>query len=172
MMRYEIIEQFEEMVEKKDINECLAFIADATKHANYEDTEQMVIAVLRAENFTLEVHQEVLEAVLTAFFNSREENHPTRHGYWVHSLSHFVDKLWELGMMDWIKKFHEAAITGAKELNEPNCLDRLLESLSNQDPEKINQTDFYNLEDLEEILANCLDWQRKDLEKYIKLLRK
>jgi len=135
------MEKFEKMVKEVNVEMCLAFMRER-ENANYHDAEEMVIAVLRADNFNLENHDKVLEAALTAFFNSRDENNAMNHGQWVHSLSHFIDKLWEYNMLDWVKKYYEAAFKGSVELNNSNCCDRLINSFNEYDNGSMAPAEF------------------------------
>lgn len=66
-----------------------------------------------------------MEAVFEAFLGTRE-NRYQQHGYWVHSLSHFTNILWERRMDGWIKKFNEVSFKGDNELRDSNCSARLV----------------------------------------------
>lgn len=88
----------------------------------YHEGESFVFTVLREKKST----PELVEAVLEAFLGTRE-NRYKQHGYWVHSLSHFTEILWERRMDGWIKKFNEVSFKGANELRDSNCSDRLVD---------------------------------------------
>lgn len=88
---------------------------------DYEEGESFVLTVLREEKSTPELVEEVLEAFL-----GTRENRYRHHGYWVHSLSHFTEILWERRLDGWIKKFNEVSFKGANELGDSNCSDRLV----------------------------------------------
>ncbi len=68
---------------------------------------------------------EKIETRLQAFLQVHETSKPN-HGYWVHSLSHFDERLWELGLLDWIKRLYGVAFRTALQLGDWNCCDRLL----------------------------------------------
>lgn len=63
--------------------------------------------------------------VLDYFIQQREDFCP-QHGYWVHSVSHFNEKLWELGLIDEVQRFIKISIQGANELSDDNCSGRLI----------------------------------------------
>lgn len=88
---------------------------------DYQEAELFVFTVLDNEKST----PELVRVVLEAFLDMRENWRP-KHGYWVHSLSHFTEILWERRMDQWIKKFNEVSFRGANELGDPNCSDRLV----------------------------------------------
>lgn len=87
---------------------------------NYHQAEENVAKVLKSNPSPVQ-----LDAALEQFLNSRV-NRYEQHGYWVHSLSHFMDKLYKLGRLDWVKRFNEVAFRGANELGDSNCSDRLI----------------------------------------------
>lgn len=88
---------------------------------DYHEGESFVFTVLNEEKST----PELVEATLEAFLGTRK-NCYEQHGYWVHSLSHFTERLWKRRMDGWIKKFNEVSFKGAKELCDSNCSDRLV----------------------------------------------
>lgn len=107
---------------------------------DYHESEQQVFEILAHEKST----PELVEAVLEAFMNTRTNSKPL-HGYWVHSLSHFTDKLWERRLTDWIKRFNEVAFKGATEIPDDNCSDRLVYDFGsfsqwNDDPSEFGLT--------------------------------
>jgi hypothetical protein len=115
-------------------NDRSARVKQLLKDGNYEHAEKLIVAAFdyhEAELFVLAVlrHEsapaELLEAALEAFLDSREHRYQ-QHGFWVHSLSHFTDWLWERRMLDWIKRFNEVAFRGATELWDSKCSDRLI----------------------------------------------
>lgn len=53
---------------------------------------------------------------------------PDNHGSWVHSLSHFTGKLWELREIDLLKELYRVALEGVRETGDSNCADRLISS--------------------------------------------
>lgn len=108
---------------------------------DYNEAEQVVFSVLSHER----TPQELIELVLETFLNSRK-NRYGQHGYWVHSLSHFTDILWQRKMFDWIKKFNQVAFKGACELNDSNCSERLVNDFAeyaafDDDPADFHITD-------------------------------
>lgn len=93
----------------------------AKSPVDYQESEDFVFAVLKAEV----VNDELLDAALEAFLNTRENWDP-KHGYWVHSLSHFTKDLWKLRKLAWIKRLSEVSFKGANELGDTNCSGRLV----------------------------------------------
>ena len=87
---------------------------------NYHQAEENVVKVLKSNHTPVQ-----LDEALEQFLNTRT-NRYEQHGYWVHSLSHFMDKLYELGRLDWVKRLNEVAFRGANELGDSNCSDRLI----------------------------------------------
>jgi hypothetical protein len=67
----------------------------------------------------------LLRATLTKFEASRIPS-PKEHGYWVHSLSHFAEKLWHLGEVAWLKTGYQTAFNGAYQLGNFTCCEHLL----------------------------------------------
>ena len=107
----------------------------------YLDAEKLANqACLNALNGKASVEE--LDQALQTFMDSRE-NRYRQHGYWVHSLSHFTDKLWELGSLDWIKRFNEVAFTGANELGDPSCSDRLVTDFAKNAPFDFDPAEFH-----------------------------
>lgn len=90
----------------------------------YHEGESMVFAVLRAG---ADAPAELLDWALENFMKTRT-NRREQHGYWVHSVSHFTKKLWELrpAMDKWIKEINRVSFKGANELGDSNCSDRLI----------------------------------------------
>jgi hypothetical protein len=88
---------------------------------DYSVAEKAVVAVFKNDQATAAEIDEVLEG----FLATRENRHE-QHGYWVHSLSHFTDRLWSKKMFSWIKRFNLVAFRGAVALDDPNCSDRLV----------------------------------------------
>ena len=118
--------------------------------ANYNKSESFVFEVLNEEKST----PELVEAVLEAFLGTRE-NRYKEHGYWVHSLSHFTEILWERRMDGWIKKFNEVSFKGANELRDPNCSDRLVSDFGSYSKFDDDPADFaLTLENL-----RWMDWK-------------
>lgn len=87
----------------------------------YLEAEEFVSVVLADEKSP----SELVEATLETFLYYRTNCKPY-HGYWVHSLSHFTNVLWERRMDSWIKKFNDVSFKGANKLRDPNCSDRLV----------------------------------------------
>lgn len=92
---------------------------------DYNEGEIFVAEILRTNKEIPEL-DELLNDALQGFLNSHE-NRYKQHGYWVHSLSHFTNKLWKRRMDAWIKKLNEIAFTGANELGNSACCDRLVD---------------------------------------------
>lgn len=89
---------------------------------NYQDAESCVYEVLKNEKST----PELIDAALQGCFNLHEKMSRYQHNGWVHSMSHFMEKLWDLRLIEWIKKFHEVSFKGAKEWGATSCSDRLV----------------------------------------------
>jgi hypothetical protein len=66
-----------------------------------------------------------LPEIIGRFIKMRK-NLRAHHGYWVHSLSHFDEKLWQLKQYKLLKKLYMEAIQGAIETEDLNCLGRIL----------------------------------------------
>lgn len=109
---------FVSMVKSGDLESAKVAIMNVYE---YHAAEQAVFAAFKA------AQAELVEVALKKFMGTHEAcNMTPYHGYWVHSLSHFTDKLWERRMTDWIKRFNEVAFSGANELGDDNCSDRLV----------------------------------------------
>lgn len=134
--------------EQKKINETMkAYIATG----NFEAVEMMIqgvtdyhlgeayaIAILKAEN----APQALIDAGLERFVNTRK-NRRDDHGNWVHSLSHFTELIWKRGRKDWIKRLNLIAFTGAVELNDTSCSDRLVDDFGKYSEWNDNPVDFH-----------------------------
>ncbi|MBP9821845.1 MAG: hypothetical protein KBC81_00110 [Candidatus Pacebacteria bacterium] len=92
---------------------------------DYHDAERIAVALLDDQSST----PELLDVALQAFLDSREDRYQ-EHGYWVHSLSHFTNRLWARRLDGWIKKFNEVAFKGANELRDSNCSSRLVDDFA------------------------------------------
>lgn len=125
-MKWEEIKKKEEKISNLlEAGDEKAVLEIINKVSDYREGESVVVAVLKYENAS----KEVVDAALQRFLDSRDNCSP-EHGCWVHSLSHFTQKLWKRRMMDWIRKLNEAAFCGANELGDINCSDRLLSDFS------------------------------------------
>lgn len=94
----------------------------ALQPTNEHDAEGFVYAALNYEPAI----PELIDAALQGCFNLHEKMGKWSHGTWVHSMSHFMTKLWDRRLTEWIKRFHEVSFKGAKEWNETSCSDRLV----------------------------------------------
>ncbi len=124
-------DQLKGLIQTGQIDRAIDMVRNTT---NYHEGEGFVFTVLYEEKS----EPELVEAALEAFLKCRE-NCYGQHGYWVHSLSHFTELLWERRMDKWIKKFNEVAFTGANELGDSRCSLRLVVNFSrfakfNDDP--------------------------------------
>lgn len=108
------------------------------KAENYKDAENFVFDCFQEKYSSPELR----EAVLKVFLNTRVNCYP-QHGYWVHSLSHFIDLLWESKMYKWIARFYEVAFKGANELGDSNCSRRLIYEFVNRAKHGENPKDFH-----------------------------
>ena len=113
-----------ELVASAQLRDAIAFVSSLD---DYEDAENAVSVALGIERCP----QNVIDAALECFVSTRE-NRTGRggHGSWVHSLSHFTSNLWGKGFNAWIKRLNEIAFTGANELGETGCCDRLVRNFS------------------------------------------
>lgn len=118
--RNEKAEELTKMIENGQFSQAIELVRSVKQ---YQDGELFVFVVLKAKDPT--ASEKLVEAVLEAFLATRE-NRYEKHGYWVHSLSHFTKHLWERRMVAWIKRFNDVAFKGANELHDPNCCDRLV----------------------------------------------
>ena len=118
-MQYDQIEKtLKPHIQAGRTQQAIEFVNLAT---DYHEGENMAAVALNEGNCP----QEVIDAALERFITTRT-NRPTQHGYWVHSLSHFTKNLWSLGLKSWIKRLNEIAFTGANELKDTSCSDRLV----------------------------------------------
>ncbi|MBT3210794.1 MAG: hypothetical protein HN345_02160 [Planctomycetaceae bacterium] len=141
------------LIQGEQIKQAIELVQDAY---DYHESEHFVFTVLKEEKST----PELVEAVLEAFLRTRE-NHRVQHGYWVHSLSHFTDILWERRMVDWIKKFNEVSFKGAIELHDTNCSDRLVCDFGRYARFNDDPADFY-------LTPDNLSWMNWEFNEYAK----
>jgi len=119
-----------------------------SKPMNFERLERKIIGLLNSNEIT-----EELEILLEAFLGSRQNIAPLHH-YWVHALSHFSSRLWELRMTNWIARLNEAAIKGAIELSDYTCSERFVLDFGSKALWNDNPGDYYlTLSNLE-----WMDW--------------
>jgi len=129
------IEQLEQHINAGEIQQALAVINSKADPADYTDYSFQSTTEMNHE-FAKDVfravlikgtspNMELVDAALIRFAESRE-NKGGSHGYWVHSLSHLMSKLWELGLKDQIKRLNEIAFIGANEFSDNNCCNRLV----------------------------------------------
>ena len=128
-------DQLASLIKAGNIGEADVLIRDAN---DYGEAERFVFTVLGEEKST----SELLEQALEVFFNSRE-NRRELHGYWVHSLSHFIDQLWKRRMTDWIKRFYQVSFRGANELGDSNCSSRLVSAFATNAVWSDDPADFH-----------------------------
>lgn len=114
------LKNFCDSINKKNYKEGLSLMK-RIKH--YHHLEGYVHAILKGDY--CKDSFETVESVLEYFIEQREDICP-EHGFWVHSVSHFDNKLWELGLKKQLQVLLKIAITGANELNDENCSDRLI----------------------------------------------
>ena len=127
--------QLKDLIQNGQINRAIEMVRSAE---DYHEGERFVFTVLREEKST----PELVEVVLEAFLGTRE-NRYQQHGYWVHSLSHFTEILWERRMDGWIKKFNEVSFKGANELRDSNCSSRLVSDFSSYAKFDDDPADFH-----------------------------
>lgn len=108
------------------------------KFNNHQEGEEAVLEIFRNEQATQTEINEVLEGFLATRINRCYE-----HGYWVHGLSHFTEILWNRGMYDWVKRFYLIAFTGANELGDSDCCDRLVGNFMDNAGWNTNPADFH-----------------------------
>lgn len=134
-MKNERDDQLRGLIQNGQIAQAIEMVRSAK---GCEEGESFVTAVLWEEKST----PELTEAVLEAFLNTRENLSP-KHGYWVHSLSHFTELLWERRIDRWIKNFNEVSFRGAKELLDSNCCARLVSDFDRFAKFDDNPADFH-----------------------------
>lgn len=140
-------DELTELIQNRQINQATEMIRSAE---DYNEGEEFVFTVLHEEKST----PELIEVALESFLGTRENRHP-QHGYWVHSLSHFTEILWERRMDRWIKKFNEVSFRGANELRDPNCSNRLVYEFGNYAKFDDDPADFYLTPDN----LRWMDWE-------------
>jgi hypothetical protein len=88
------------------------------------------------------------------FIKVRKNTNP-QHGYWVHSLSHFDNKLWELGKIEVIKKLYCETVQGAIISHDLNCLGRIISVFKeNYSPTLGPKDEFgFSSENLDKLIA-------------------
>ena len=104
----------------------------------------------------------MIDAVLEGFASTR----PTwgsGHGSWVHSLSHFTGKLWELEQIEWFKNLSKIAFDGALELHNFNCCERLIGDFFRNTEWDADPKDFYITSAL---ITSCEYVGEKHLEQF------
>lgn len=89
---------------------------------NHDEAEEFVSIILKDKKTSLVL----IENTLEVFLKSRKNNNPM-HGYWVFSLSKFINFLWQKRLDKWIKTFYEVAFKGAIELDDHDYSERLVE---------------------------------------------
>lgn len=68
----------------------------------------------------------VVDAVLELFLSTASSSDSSAHQTWVHSLSHFTEKLWELRQVEWLQRLYKAAVSDSRSTENWNCVDRLV----------------------------------------------
>jgi len=149
-----------DLIQNDEIGRAIVLVKNP---ATYRESEDYVQAVLKADKST----SELIDAALEGFLATRQHRNP-EHGYWVHSLSHFTNVLWERGLTDWIKKFNEVAFRGAIELYDPNCSSRLVGDFAYYAKWDDDPVDFH-LDLVEQIPWE--DWELKGLAKEIERIK-
>lgn len=124
------------------------------RFTDYNEGEHAVFALFKDGNVPT---QAALDEVLEGFLATRE-NTPKQHGYWVHALSHFTgDYLWKHKQYEWIKRLNLVALTGAKELGNNSCCDRLAGDLRVHGDWSMNPADFHFTPDMLPLVASTYD---------------
>lgn len=93
------------------------------RKANDEEWCEIIINKV----FNHHAPSKVRDVAFQTFLEARK-NPLVESGLWVHSLSHFLHRLWLHRMTKWIKIFYEAAFQSAKDSGDTRCLDRLIHS--------------------------------------------
>jgi len=130
------LEYFNFLISEKNYLELLPVLY---RVKDYYELESYVQAILK-ENVQKE-SPETIKEVLNYFIDQREDFCP-KHGYWVHSVSHFNGKLWEFGLISEIQKFLKISIKGANELSDDNCSGRLIGDFFRHSRYNDNPVDF------------------------------
>jgi hypothetical protein len=123
---------------------------------DYHEGEAYVAAILAAET----APQTLVDAGLEMFVSTRE-NRYEKHGYWVHSLSHFTELIWKRRLTGWIQRLNLIAFTGAVELDDDNCSDRLVNDFGKYAGWNDNPADFH-------LTPELIGWMRWEYAKYAK----
>jgi hypothetical protein len=131
--RRDLGKEVERVIQSGDLTGASAIINSVR---DYSEGEEVIFGTLNGN-----APVEFIEAALKKFIATRQ-NRRGEHGYWVHSLSHFIDKLWVRGMANWIGTLNEIAFRGANELGDTNCSDRLVYSFAVRSPWDADPADY------------------------------
>jgi len=122
MLRWDILrartKAFEEALRAGDKDAALAMLRPTLDCTEAEEYVHLTLNYAQRDT-------DLLRATLTTFEASRIPA-AEQHAYWVHSLSHFDEKLWRFGEVAWLKTAYQTAFSGAHQLGNFSCCDNLL----------------------------------------------
>ena len=137
--REALVERVEQSVKDEDWNSLREVIAAADHYSCCEQIIGMVLPINYASPRIGCFHDEavpidgnkvpsnLIDLALDKFSSTDSR---VSHDGWTHSLSHFTNRLWAYGYLDWIKRFNEQAFGNAEEGwgfdRAYNCCDRLV----------------------------------------------
>lgn len=128
---------------------------------SYEEAENLVQKIFKEK----EASPALVDAVLEAFLSTSYPN--SRHGGWMHSLTHLTEELWRRRMLDWIKRLNEKSFKISSDLNETMLCNHLVYDFVQYAQFDDKPSDFgIKLEEIDELMG---EWTIPD---YIKLSKK
>lgn len=123
---------------------------------DYSDCYSYTFAILELKISTPKIIEEALKRSLEL-----KPNYKPEHGYWVHAFSHVTRFLWERHLIEWIRSLNYQVFSGANELNDANCADRLVEDFARYSKWDDDPADFH----LTMSNLSWMDWMGFDYPK-------
>jgi len=119
--RFDLLRDKRALLRQALIEKDYSLVARIIKQTGSYDQAEFIIH----EVFEQNTSKKIVDLALNTFLKTHQLV-PLQHGYWVHSLTHFDETLWERGEREWLKKLYQVAFDGAHKLGEATCCDVLI----------------------------------------------
>ena len=152
------LKDFRECIQNKQYAQALLLM----KRVKGLKVEQYVYPVLNKE--TIQASHETVRGVIKYFIDQREDLCPS-HGYWVHSVSHFDETMWKLGLKSELQFLLRIAILGANELSDENCCERLISKFFRYSAFNDKPSDFGITQESIEFHGTLTDYENERIKR-------
>lgn len=140
-----------EAIKSGNLAEAERLVRETLVDSHCQAAEYVVGTVIHAGHGNDALGRAALEMFLTAYelvgkYWEHMEGAKQGHLIWVHALSHFTKRLWELRLLEWVKSLYARAFRGAIEYGDGTYCERLIGdfatgSIWSDDPSEFGMTE-------------------------------